>query len=106
MISWKDLVRGVYKTCQVVSYRRYIDDIICLFACEKVADKFFTFLNSRHRNVKFTFEKEKDSKIAFLDIYINKINHSFCTSVFWKSMSIGLYTNFPSLILPLPIKLD
>ena len=54
----------------------------------------FLLLNSRHPNTKFTFEKEKDSKIAFLDICINKTNHSFCTSVFRKSTTIGLYTNF------------
>ena len=87
-----------FKTCEVVLYRRYVDNIICLFACEKDADKFFTFLNSRHPNIKFTFEKEKDSKIAFLDICINETNHSFCTSVFRKSTSIGVYTNFSSFI--------
>ena len=38
----------------------------------------------------------KDNKIAFLYICINKTNHSFCTSVFQKSMSIGLYTTFSS----------
>ena len=67
-----------------------------MFACENYADKFFTFFNSCHRNIKFTFEKEKDNKIAFLDICINKTNHSFCTSVFRKSTSIGVYTNFSS----------
>ena len=85
-----------FKTCEVVLYRRYVDDIICLFACEKDADKFFTFLNSRHPNIKFTYEKEKDNQIAFLDICINKTNHSFCTRVFRKSTSIGLFTNFSS----------
>ena len=33
-----------FKTCEVVLYRRYVDDIICMFACEKDADKFFTFV--------------------------------------------------------------
>ena len=68
-----------FKTCEVVLYRRYVDDIICLFACEKDTDQLFAFLNSRHSNIKFTFEKEKHNKIAFLDICINKANHSFCT---------------------------
>ena len=48
-----------FKTCEVVLYRWYVDDIICLFACEKDADEFFTFLNSCHPNIKFTFENEK-----------------------------------------------
>ena len=56
-----------FKTCEVVLYRRYVDDIICLFTCKKDAE-FFIFLNSRHPNIKSTFEKKKDNKIAFLDI--------------------------------------
>ena len=32
-----------FKTCEVVLYRRYVDDIICLFACEEDADDFPTF---------------------------------------------------------------
>ena len=67
-----------------------------VFACEKDADEFFTFLNSRHPDIKFTFEKEKDSKITFLDICINKTNNNFCLSVFRKCTSIGLYSNFSS----------
>ena len=50
-----------FKISEVVLYRRYVDDIICLFACEKDADEFLTFLNSRHPKIKFTFEKEKQA---------------------------------------------
>ena len=32
-----------FKTCEVVLQRRYVDDIICLFACEKDADEVFIF---------------------------------------------------------------
>ena len=34
----------------VLLYRRYVDDIICLFYCENDAIKFFDFLNTRHPN--------------------------------------------------------
>ena len=37
-------------TSLIVLYRRYVHDIICLSDCEKNAEDFFTFLNSRHRN--------------------------------------------------------
>ena len=77
-----------FKTCKVVLYRWYVDNIICLFA----------FINSGHLNIKFTFEKKKGNKIAFLDICINKTNPSFCTSLFQKRTSISLYTNFSSFI--------
>ena len=42
-----------FKTCQVVLYQQYVDDIICLFACKNDADEFFTFINSRHPKIKF-----------------------------------------------------
>ena len=49
-----------FKTCEVVLCRRYVDDIICLFAREKDADEFFfTFLNSLHPNIRFIFEKDR-----------------------------------------------
>ena len=44
-----------FKTCELVLYRRYIGDIICLYACEKDGDECFAFLNSRHPNIKLTF---------------------------------------------------
>ena len=53
---------------KVVLYRRYAYNIICLFACKKDANQFFTFLSYPHPNIKFTFEREKDNKIAFFDI--------------------------------------
>ena len=59
-----------FNFCKVLLYRRYIDDIICLFNCEVDAMKFFDYLNSRHPNIKFTFEKQNGGKLAFLDILI------------------------------------
>ena len=47
----------VFKDCEIILYRRYVDDIICLFNSESDADKFYEFLNKQHPNIKFTFEK-------------------------------------------------
>ena len=80
----------------VLLYRRYVDAIICLFYCENDAIKFFDFLNTRHPNIKFTFEKQIDGKLAFLDILLSTTQDKFSTSVFRKKTSIGLYTNFTS----------
>ena len=46
--------------------------------------------------MKNTFEKQNGGKLAFLDILISNENDNFCTSVFCKKTSIGLYTNFTS----------
>ena len=85
-----------FNLCKVLLYRSYVDDIICLFNCEVDAMKLFDYLNSRHPNMKFTFEKQNGGKLAFLDILIPNENDNFCTSVFHKKTSIGLYTNFTS----------
>ena len=54
--------------------------------------KFFDYLNSRHPNIEFTFEKQNGGKLAFLDILISNESDSFCTSVFRKCLSF--FTSF------------
>ena len=58
--------------------------------------KFFDYLDSRHPNINFTFEKQNGGKLAFLDILISSESDNFCTSVFRKKTSVGLYCNFSS----------
>ena len=41
----------------VLFYRRYVDDIFCVFNLECHADSFLKFLNEQHPNLKFTVEK-------------------------------------------------
>ena len=44
-----------------IFYRRYVDDCFLLFRDHSHADLFLSFLNSKHRSIKFTMEKESDS---------------------------------------------
>ena len=74
--------------------RRYVDDIICLFNCESDADKFFEFLNTQHPNIKFTFEKQVNKHITFLDVLITNDGDQFYTSIFHKETAIGLFTDY------------
>ena len=46
--------------------------VICLFNSEQHADEFIKFLNSQHPNIVFTCEKQKDDKLAFLDVLLIK----------------------------------
>ena len=85
-----------FNFCKVLLYRRYINDIICLFNCEVDAMKIFDYLNSKHPNIKFTFEKQNGGKFTFLDILISNESDNFCRTVFHKKTSISLYTNFTS----------
>ena len=55
--------------------------------------KCFEFLNTQHPNIKFTFEKQINKKISFLNVLFTNDGDQFCTSVFHKETTIGLFTN-------------
>ena len=54
---YETLSLSTFRGCEIILYRRYVDDITCFFNCESDADKVFTFLNTQHPNIKFIFEK-------------------------------------------------
>ena len=54
----------------VLIYKRYVDDIFCMFGNEKDGGMFFDFLNCRHKNIKFTIKKESNEVLSFLEILI------------------------------------
>ena len=91
--------------CEIILYRPYVDDIICLFNGESDADKFFEFLNTQHPNMKFTFERQVNKQISFLDVLITNDGDQFYISVFRKETAIGLFTNYLSFT-PVFTKLD
>ena len=55
-------------------------------------------MNKRHKNIKFSFETEKDNSFSFLDVKICREKDKFTTSVFRKDMFSGVYTNFSSFV--------
>ena len=81
-----------------VFYRRYVDDIFALFSSPDHADKFKEYLSSKHPNINFSIEKEKDSCLPFLDVNIFHENETFATNIYRKKMFSGFYTNFKSFI--------
>ena len=83
-----------FEKCEVILYRRYVDDIICLFNSESDADKFFVFLNQQHPKIKFAIEKQTENQLSFLDLLITSNGDNFLTSVCRKKHSVGLYTNY------------
>ena len=42
-----------------IFYKKYVDDIFAVFRSESDADAFYSYLNARHKNIKFIFEKAK-----------------------------------------------
>ena len=55
-------------------------------------------MNSRHANIKFAIEAEKDNPLAFLDINIMRHVESFLTGTYRKPTFSGVCTNYNSLI--------
>ena len=79
-----------------IMYKRYVDDIFCMFENEKDAENFFEFLNCQHKSIKFTLERESNKFLSFLDVLIKNEGNRFSTSVYRKKTSAGLFTQFNS----------
>ena len=58
---------------------------------EAEADEFLTKLNCLHPSLKFTFEKEKGKCLLFLDVYAERTDIGFETSVYRKPTFTGQY---------------
>ena len=84
-------------------FRRYVDDIFLLFDNRDHVKKFLRFMNSRHKNIRFTYEEEENDTLAFLDIKITRSPEGFTTSVYRKKTFSGVYLNFGS-FLPMDYK--
>ena len=61
------------------------------------ADTFHTYLNTKHKNINFTYEKQIDNKLPFLDILISN-NENLETSVFHKKTYTELMLNYFSFV--------
>ena len=55
-------------------------------------------MNSKHENINFSFETEKDEQMPFLDVNVFRENGKFVTNVYRKETFTGVYTNFSSFI--------
>ena len=83
----------VFKKCEIILYRHYVDDIFCLFNSQSDADRFYGFLNKQHPNIKFTFKKQQNNQISFLDMLIKTIVKTFVPLFFVKKKTaIDLHT--------------
>ena len=94
----KNWLNNCPKQFRPVYYRRYVDDIFVLFESEDHIKIFENYLNSRHNNMKFTFEVEQNDKLCFLNIDISRDGNKFKTSLYRKPTFSGIYTNFNSFI--------
>ena len=54
---------------------------------------FVDHMNSKHKNINFSFETEKDEQMSFLDVNVFRENGKFVTNVYRKETFTGVYTN-------------
>ena len=76
-----------------VVYIRYVDDIFVLFKSKDHLLLFAKYMNTRHKNLKFTFDFELNNSFSFLDVKITRGSNGFSTSVFGKVTFSGVFTN-------------
>ena len=80
----------------------YIDNFYNVFDRGSSSLKFLQMLNSQHAAVKFTTEKETNSKsLTFLDIQIQLTDKEYDTCVWRKPTNTGLLLNYKA-NLPVP----
>jgi len=83
-----------------VLYKRYVDDTLWLLPADADLSQLLNFMNSRHPNMRFTYEAENNNSINFVGLTIthNPLNklHCYQTSVYRKSTSTSLFTNYNS----------
>ena len=74
-------------------FKRYVDDIFVLFKSKEYLKLFVNYMNSKHRNIKFTVETEDSNNCSFLDVKITRQKKRFVTSTLRKDTFSGVFTN-------------
>ena len=74
-----------------------------LFRRTEQVKPFVDYMNSKHKNINFSFEMKKDGQLLFLEFNVFRGNGKFVTNVYRKETFTGVYTNFSS-FLPLEYK--
>ena len=64
--------------------KRYVDEILVLFKRPEHVKRFVDYMNSKHKNINFSFEMEKDGQMPFLDVEMFRKNGKFVANVYIK----------------------
>ena len=75
-------------------WTRYVDDTFAFVKINK-QDEILEKINSFHPSIKFTYEKEKNQSISFLDVLVKRDNEDkLNTSIYRKPTSNDIYINW------------
>ena len=81
-----------------VFFARYVDDIFVLLRSNDHITRLAAYMSSKHPNINFTFEMEKDGVLPFLDVNVYRDSDRFSTTVHRKNTFSGVFTNFTSFL--------
>ena len=81
-----------------IFYARYVDDIFVLIRSNEHISLLANYFSSKHPNIKFTYEIEKDNVLPFLDVNVYREENAFSSTVHRKDTFSGVYTNFKSFL--------
>lgn len=76
-------------------FYRYVDYILTYGSEEKI-DELISGSDNYHKDLKFTIETEKDSRLTFIDVKIIRNDSLLITDWHRNELSSGRYTNFHS----------
>ena len=77
-------------------WTRYVDDTFALIKPNEI-ESVLKILNDFHESIQFTYELERERKLTFLDVQIERINNNdIQTSVYRKMTNSDLYMNWKS----------
>ena len=94
---------GQFDSFSIKLFIRYVDDTLVVFNNPGDADRFISYLNSLHPNMKFTMEHEVLDRLAFLDLLLIKEDDKIEITVYRKPTHSGVFTHFTSFV-PYPFK--
>ena len=77
-------------------YCRYVDNTFAVFNNEEDCNTFLTHLNSLHPSLRFTYEKESNHSLPFLNVLVEMHDSEFLTSVYRKPTFTGQYLRWNS----------
>ena len=83
------------------AYFRYVDDTFAMFRNEEELENFFKQLNCLHPSLKFTFEKEKNNCLPFLNFNVEQTVTGFETIVCIENLPLLDSTYIGNLSVPL-----
>ncbi|XP_023224072.1 uncharacterized protein LOC111625218 isoform X1 [Centruroides sculpturatus] len=81
----------------IVFYTRYVDDILVLYDSNNVtAENIKDYANSLNKNIKFTYEEEKNYEINYLDVIITRKNETLLFRKYEKICNNNKVINYKS----------